>query len=89
MTSEFDWDRPTCLRPDDWEYGIVTHNGSTILISKVGGGTLGETYTGSWHWSWTHRDRHQCDSDLITGSPTSHASAANQVDDFITEMEET
>jgi hypothetical protein len=73
------------MHPDEWEFGEAMYDGSTVLISKVGGGTLGRAYDGYWHYSVSRRDRHMVGSDLYTGSPTTHYSAARIAHDFFTQ----
>jgi hypothetical protein len=78
----FDHDRPDALRPNDWELGIVTTTGATVLVSKVGGGTLGRSYDGTWHYSYSRRDHHAEGSDLTTPA-VDHWQAAGIVAEFI------
>ena len=58
----------------------------TISVSKVGGGTLGESYEGLWEYNAT------CDgkpvmfgADLYTGTAKTHEQAARIVAGFLTE----
>jgi hypothetical protein len=83
--ASFDHDKPDASQPQDWEYGEVDYYGAVILVSKVGGGTLGRQYEGSWHYSYTLRDRHVEGSDLWTGFPQSHVGAAQMVSEFLSE----
>lgn len=80
----FDHDRPDASDPDAWEYSTDI-DGATVRISKVGGGTIGRSYTGSWHYSLvgggTGTDTEG--SDLTTGSPVTHEEAAVIVADFL------
>lgn len=79
----FDHDRPNSLDPNAWEWQHVTEEGATVLVSKVGGGTIGRRYDGAWHYSYTRRDHHDEGSDMWTGSPASHAEVAEMVAEFI------
>lgn len=79
----YDHERPSALHPQDWEYAAVMPNGATVLVSKVGGGTLGRYYDGAWHYSYSRRDRHREGSDLTTALPHDHALAASLVADLI------
>lgn len=81
----FDHDRPNSLNPSDWEYAHIAPDGATILISKVGGGTLGKRYEGHWHYAYTLGDRHEEGSDLETPTPVSHETAADYVFGFLGE----
>lgn len=73
---------------DGWEYeGTLGPDCYTVLINKVGGGTLGKSYSGLWDWHLsdptgvvlgTSIDSHQ----LFTGSEFTHAQAALAVIDF-------
>lgn len=70
--------------PSDWEYVAMTYDGSTVRISKVGGGTIGRAYAGAWHYS--HEDSNGVvtrGSDLNTGTPFYHEEAAEAVLDFL------
>lgn len=83
MSNMFAQDRPDPLVPSDWEYQTVTPEGATVLVSKVGGGTLGRRYDGAWHYSYSRRDFHTEGSDLHTGMPYSHSEAAELIADFM------
>jgi len=80
----FDHERPNPLMPQDWEYQTVMPDGATVLVSKVGGGTLGRYYAGAWHYNYSRRDRHAEGSDLVTPVAHTHADAASLVADFHT-----
>ena len=79
----FDHDRPDPLQPDEWELSVVTDDGATVLVAKVGGGTIGRAYDGAWHYSYTLDDRHEVGSDLVTGTPCNHIDAAHLVAEFM------
>jgi hypothetical protein len=87
MTNQYDHERPDPLIPQDWEYEGVMPDGACVLVSKVGGGTLGRYYSGAWHYSYSRRDRHREGSDLITGTPHTHADAATIVADHLAEQD--
>lgn len=57
----------------------------TIRVSKVGGGTQGRRYAGSWHYQAEGPDGAivAAGSDLHTGTPKSHHEAALEVAWFI------
>lgn len=78
----FAHERPDATRPEEWEWQHVTHRGATVLVSKVGGGTLGRRYVGAWHYSYSRRDFHEEGSDLDVGTPITHEEAAGLVADF-------
>lgn len=79
----FDHDRPDALHPDEWEYTTVTPDGATVLVSKVGGGTIPRAYDGAWHYSYTRRDHHVEGSDFHAGSPATHEDVADMVADIL------
>jgi hypothetical protein len=70
------------LRDFEPEY-TATVDGLTIQIEKLGGGTLGRTYAGSWRYiatdaTGTELGRGQ---DFTTGTPYTHAEAAELIAD--------
>lgn len=78
----FDHERPNSANPDEWEYRTII-DGSRVLISKVGGGTLGRSYDGAWHYSFDRVGRHDEGSDLVTGTPHTHVEAAALIAEFM------
>ncbi|MFI5614720.1 hypothetical protein [Amycolatopsis sp. NPDC051903] len=55
-----------------------THDGLTVHVEKVGGGTLGRTYTGSWGYVVTDSASTELGrgQDFTTGTPKTHAETA-------------
>lgn len=51
-----------------------------IAIEKVGGGTVGRSYEGYWHWLVLGTDDIQ---EMFTGTPKTHAEAAEIAADFL------
>lgn len=68
----------------DFEPEYTTEiDGLTVEISKVGGGTVGEQYEGRWIYHVTRGDKIiMFGNDLYTGTPKTHAQAAQLVYDF-------
>lgn len=79
-------ERPDVLVPWEWEWSGVV-DGATVLVSKVGGGTLGRRYAGAWHYAWTRGDRCEQGSDLFTGTGYTHEEAARVVVDTFGEVD--
>ena len=76
----------TDLRDFEPEY-TATDAGLTIQVEKLGGGTLGRAYTGSWRYvvidaTGTELGRGQ---DFTTGTPQTHAEAAALIADYFRE----
>lgn len=68
----------TDLRDFEAEYTYVSDTGLTVQVEKLGGGTVGREYTGTWRYvvtdaSGTELGRGQ---DLTTGMPHTHVWAA-------------
>lgn len=61
-----------------------------ILVSKVGGGTLGRAYDGRWLYRVRPVSRRAAvlaeGNDLNTGTPKTHAEAAEIVADFVRDL---
>lgn len=71
------------LRDFEPEYTTTADDGLTIQIEKLGGGTRGRTYAGSWRYivtdaTGTELGRGQ---DFSTGTPSTHAEAAELIAD--------
>lgn len=69
----------------DFEY-IASDDTVTILVAKVGGGTPGEAYDGSWYYRLDMNSetvRHG--DDYSTGTPQTHAEVARAIADFVRE----
>jgi hypothetical protein len=82
--SIFDHDYPD---GDEHEFSAPSeYDDSTVSVSKVGGGTVGRSYGGAWHYcrrvggEVTHRG-----SDLVTGSPRTHNEAADDIAAFLSD----
>lgn len=78
--------------PEDgeWEYemtGEESEDGSEVKISKVGGGTFGEVYDGSWHYHYVSADGEivKRGTDYVTRFAVDHANVAIQVAEFFAE----
>jgi hypothetical protein len=69
----------------DHEYATEIH-GAQVLVSKVGGGTVGAAYAGHWHYTVVVDGTvvHHA-SDLSTGMAHTHAEAAELIFDFLGE----
>jgi len=71
---------------EDVEYTTLTMNGKLIKLSKVGGGTVGQAYTGNWEyeiWSaYPHTLLLMSGTDLHTGTAHTHAETALILSDF-------
>lgn len=72
---------------EDFEYRVTVPTVSDepefrLFLAKVGGGTVGEAYTGNWYYAVTTPGRQRPASglthgdDLYTGTPATHAQAA-------------
>ena len=82
MPDHYSHERPDDLSPD-WELTAI-YEDETVRISKVGGGTVGNAYSGWWHYSHTGPDGVTVSgSDLYTGSPTTHAGATAILAEFL------
>lgn len=77
----------TNISPDyNPEAIILIESGWTVSVAKVGGGTVGTTYTGWWDWAISDAngaiiDTSICnrDAQLYTGTPKNHSEAAELV----------
>lgn len=79
----------TDLRDFTCEYsGIV--GDVTVQIEKLGGGTVGESYTGTWRYIVTRRSGKEIQrgQDLESGTPWTHAQAARFIGCELTVTEE-
>lgn len=68
---------------DTPEYTTTTDDSLTVHVDKLGGGTLGRAYDGSWRYivtdaAGTELGRGQ---DFTTGTPKTHAEAAELIAD--------
>jgi hypothetical protein len=81
----------TDLRDFEPEYAVrIIGQGIRIQLEKLGGGTVGRAYQGTWRYVVT--DVHTGDEvargqDLHTGTPKTHAEAALILADFLTSDE--
>jgi hypothetical protein len=75
---EYQTEVPTMLLPQYPEPLIV------ISVSKAGGGTIGKSYTGTWHYRAYIRGCLMISGDdLHTGTPKTHEQAARIVAGFL------
>jgi len=82
VSYEYSIDVPKMLLPEYPEPRI------TISVSKVGGGTLGESYEGLWHYRiYTRGYPVIAGNDLHTGTPKTHEQAARIVAGFLSSGE--
>ena len=68
----------------EYEYTTSFPN-ARVQVSKVGGGTVGRTYAGSWEYVVTllgETEPMATGADLTTGMPKSHQEAADIVADY-------
>lgn len=56
--------------------------GYPISVLKVGGGTVGKTYTGRWVIEWLDMADEPLRSEIETGTPKTHAQVAKLARDF-------
>ena len=62
----------------------TTEHGAKIEIEKLGGGTIGQTYVGTWRWRATFPGGRVIQGqDLVTGMPKTHQQAAEILADFL------
>jgi hypothetical protein len=60
-----------------------------IFISKVGGGTIGHRYEGTWkYWWYQYGELIHHGADLTTGTPKTHDEAIRILFDFIAQKED-
>lgn len=76
----------TDLRDFFAEYQTVTDTGLTVQIEKMGGGTPGKAYTGTWRYIVTDARGIEVGrgQDLETGMPKTHAQAALLAAEYFT-----
>lgn len=81
----FEHDAPGSLA--DFEFATLSDDKLfDIYVSKVGGGTVGTPYMGSWHYAITKANSEKVilkGSNLHTGSPATHRKAAEIAADFV------
>lgn len=72
------------------EYAAVSNlNDVAILVDKMGGGTVGREYNGTWHVSVVVSGDVVWENDtLITGMPKTHAQVVEAAHDFYTDSQE-
>lgn len=65
---------------DYYEYAIEV-DGVLVRLTKLGGGTLGKAYVGSWAYVVTNRLGAVLDrgSDFTTGMPRTHVETAREI----------
>lgn len=60
--------------------------GTRVEIEKLGGGTRGKSYAGTWRYLVTYPDGStRFGQDLMTGTPKTHSQAADLVWDFVSD----
>jgi hypothetical protein len=76
----------------DFEYSVeiptisTDHdNPVTLYISKVGGGTIGESYTGQWYWCITNGEDSRHGDELSSGTPKTHEEMSRVLAGFLAE----
>ena len=63
---------------------VTVIDGTVIEIEKLGGGTLGRAYSGTWRCQYTPPgDVPHFTQDLTTGTPKTHAQAAVLLAEFL------
>ena len=74
----------TDLRDFEAEYTHVDDYGRTYKIEKLGGGTVGESYAGTWRYIVTGEDGSELarGQDFETGMPHTHEEAARELATF-------
>lgn len=77
----------TDLRDFESELTATLDDGLTVSIEKLGGGTLGHSYTGTWRYIVTDSDGDEVGrgQDLETGMPKTHAEVVNIVAGYFRE----
>jgi hypothetical protein len=76
----------TDLRDFDPEAMYEFPDGAKVEIEKLGGGTVGESYTGTWRYRHTDSDGVvEQGQDLEVGSPHTHAQVAKVVAEYFSE----
>jgi hypothetical protein len=69
----------------DPEYTLVTPEDDRVEVEKVGGGTVGTAYTGTWRYV-AHDSMDYllgCGNDFHTGTPMTHRQAARAILDIV------
>lgn len=56
-------------------------DGVTISIEKVGGGTIGKKYAGTWNYDYSGPDASETGT-ACTGTPKTHAEVAFMVHEY-------
>lgn len=82
MSADYSHDAPADLA--DFEAVVLLDDGVIVRVSKVGGGTVGHSYRGVWHYrvEVPLEDVVQ-GSDFESGSKLTHAEAAEQILDLV------
>lgn len=71
----------TDLRDFTAEHTHTDDNGLTVQVEKLGGGTVGREYTGTWRYIATDSDGNEVarGQDCDTGMPHSHDHVAREI----------
>jgi hypothetical protein len=74
----------TDLRDFEIEYSYVALDGRTIQLEKLGGGTIGQAYTGTWRYILLDAEGVEVTrgQDYETHIPHTHEEAAKDLADF-------
>lgn len=77
----------TDLRDFAPEYTHESPEGLTVKVEKLGGGTVGEAYTGTWRYVVTNADGEVLGQgqDYVTGMPHTHRTAAQGIAEIFAE----
>lgn len=72
------------IKAEEWEY-VLDYPPFHVGISKIGGGTVGKAYEGSWEYTFANyiSNEYKSGDDLVTGTPKTHQEAAHILIDFI------
>lgn len=82
MSADYSHDAPAELA--DFEAVVLLDDGVIVRVSKVGGGTVGHSYRGAWHYRVEiPLEDAVSGSDFETHIPKTHAEAADEILDFV------
>lgn len=77
----------TDMRDFEAEHTHESPDGLTVKVEKLGGGTVGSAYTGTWRYIVSGADGAEIGrgQDYTSGMPHTHVEAAEGIADFFTE----
>lgn len=80
----------TDLRDFEQEYARTMPNGIVVQVEKLGGGTVGKAYTGTWRYIVLNPDGSEAarGQDMETGMPHTHKQAARVIAEYFDLCEE-